>query len=148
MSTSFFDEVVGESKPFIQAPPGNYLVRVTSAKKVKANSGNLGIEINFALVENLDGQDMTDVDLGRCRMSRTLWTDPASADITRGRLRAINPATAKMTGTDAIEVLPGSEVVVAVEHITEGKDGQPLNVPRLNPVKFWSLDYYNEKIAA
>lgn len=148
MSTSFFDEVVGAAKPFMQAPPGNYLTRVSGAKKVKANSGNIGIELNFALLENLDGQDMTDIDLGRCRMSRTLWTDPASADITRQRLRTINADTAKLTGDAAIEVLPGSEVVVAVEHITTNQKGEPLNIPRLNPTKFWSVSYYNEKVAA
>jgi hypothetical protein len=147
--SDFFNEVVGEAKPFIQAPPGHYLARVTNAKKVKANSGNVGIELNFVLLENLDGQDMTDVDLGKCRASRTLWTDPASRDMTLQRMRTINPDVVGKTVDDAIELMGGNEVVIAVEHITTNRStGEPLNIPRLDPKKFWSLDYYNEKVAA
>lgn len=147
---SFFDEIVGKERaPFRQAPEGIYLVTVKSARRVKANSGNEGIDIAFVLNENLDGADLEGVELGRCQMSTTFWTDAKSEQFTRDRLRYINPETAGLTGAEALEVLPGSQVVVQIAHETHNrKTGEPLNTPRLKPIKFWSTDYYfNKKVA-
>ena len=74
---SLFDTMISatdaEAPAFRQAPEGNYLVTVRAARKVKANSGTEGIELQFTIQENLDeGADLEGVTLSKVRLRDTL----------------------------------------------------------------------------
>lgn len=144
---SLFDEVIehteSDKPPFRQAPVGNYLVTVRQARKVKANSGTEGIELQYTMQEALDPDaDMEGVDLSRCRLRQTVWISEKSLDIARRTLARIAPETVGQTFTDALDILPGAEVVVTVKHITEDRAGQPLNIPYLEVDRIYSKDWF------
>jgi hypothetical protein len=50
---------------------------------------------------------------------------------------------------DAMDVLPGNDVVVSLSHETANRDGTPLNTPRLKVERYYSVEWYtNNKRAA
>jgi hypothetical protein len=156
MANDLFDTVILdegdlERPAFRQAPPGDYLVMVRDAKRVKARTGTEGIELNFTIVEalNVDG-DMDGVDLSRCRLRNTIYVTANNVDISRSTIRRIMP---ELTGKEwsfatVIDDLPGAEVVVQLSHITEDRDGNPLRTPRLEVEKYFSVDWYNKNSRA
>lgn len=144
---SLFDEVIENTESdrpaFRQAPEGNYLVTVRQARKVSAKTGTEGIELQFTMQENLDpSADMDGVDLSRCRLRETIWVSEKSIDIARRTLARISPETVGKTFTDALDILPGVELVAEVKHITEDRNGQPLNIPYLEVNKMFSRDWF------
>lgn len=150
---SLFDSVIenteSDKPPFRQAPEGHYLVTVRQARKVKANSGTEGIELQFTMQENLDDADMDGVDLSRCRLRNTIWVSEKSIDIARRTLSRIAPETVGQTFTDALDTLPGAEAVVNVTHITEDRNGKALNIPYLEVKGYYSKDwFFNNRMKA
>ncbi len=148
-----FDSVVSNSaseRPsFRQAPVGDYLVTVQSVKIVKANSGTQGLELTYTMNEPMHDHDMSDVDLSKCRLRDTLWVSEKSLSIVQDRLSRINNETVGNSIRDALDILPGSEVVVTVDHETANRDGTPLRTPRLTVSRYYSVDWYtNNKKAA
>lgn len=139
-----------ERPAFRQAPEGDYLVTVAAAREVKANSGNKGIEITFTMVENLDpAADMEGVDLSKARLRDTQWVTDRTVEYVQQRLTRINPETAGNTFRDALDILPGSECVVRVKHITEDRQGKALRTPWLEVDRYYSKDwYFNQNKAA
>lgn len=150
-----FDQIIdnaGAERPaFRQAPVGDYLVVVREAKEVKATkTGNRGIELNFTLLEYLGDGDMAGVDLSKCRLRETLWFTEKSAEFSKEKLLRITPEVVGISPRDALDVLPGNEVVVRISHETENQDGTPLRTPRLKVDRFYSRDWYfaNQRKAA
>jgi hypothetical protein len=148
-----FDTVVSETaseRPaFRQAPAGNYLAIVRSAKIVKANSGTQGIELEFTLVDPMHDEDMTGVDLSKCRLRDTQWVTDKTLGYVQERLSRITTEVVGETLRDALDMLPGNEVVVALSHETANRDGTPLNTPRLKVERYYSVEWYmNNKRAA
>jgi len=58
------------------------------------------------------------------------------------RLSRIEPSTVGSSIRDAMDLLPGSEVVVTVSHETQNRDGTPLNTPRLVVDRYYSVGWY------
>lgn len=146
---SIIDNAGAERPAFRQAPVGDYLVVVREAKEVKANSGTRGIELNYTLVEYLGDGDMEGVDLARCRLKDTLWVSEKSVEYTKEKIARITPEVVGISFRDALDVLPGNEVVVRVSHETENRDGTPLKTPRLKADRYYSRDwYFNQRAAA
>jgi hypothetical protein len=150
---SLFDSVIenteSDKPPFRQAPEGHYLVTVRQARKVKANSGTEGIELQFTMQENLDDADMEGVDLARCRLRNTIWVSEKSIDIVRRTLSRIAPETVGQTFTDALDILPGAEAVVNVTHLTEDRNGKVLDIPYLEVKGYYSKDwFFNNRMKA
>ena len=149
-----FDTVISatesERPAFRQAPEGDYLVVVSEAREVTANSGTKGIEMKFTMLENLDpAADMEGVDLSKARLRNTQWVTEKTVDYVQERLGRISPETKGQTFREALDILPGSEVVVRVKHITEGRDGKTLRTPWLEVDRFYSKDwYFNQRQAA
>lgn len=148
-----FDTVVSETaseRPaFRQAPAGDYLVIVRSAKIVKANSGTQGIELEFTLVDPMHDNDMDGVDLSKCRLRDTQWVTDKTLGYVQERLSRITTEVVGETLRDALDMLPGNEVVVSLSHETANRDGTPLNTPRLKVERYYSVDWYtNNKKAA
>ena len=150
--STVISNVDAERPAFRQAPPGDYLVVVRSCKKVKANSGTQGIELAFTIKEALTtGLDLDGVDLAKCRLTNTQWVTENTLDFVRERLVRITPEVIGLSFDDAMEVLPGNDVVVSLSHETENRDGTPLRTPRLNIERFYSVDWYTAnklKVAA
>ena len=146
---AIIDNVGAERPAFRQAPVGDYLVVVREAKEVKANSGTRGIELNYTLVEYLGDADMEGVDLARCRLKDSLWVSEKSVEYTKEKIARITPEVVGISFRDALDVLPGNEVVVRVSHETENRDGTPLKTPRLKADRYYSRDwYFNQRAAA
>ena len=150
---SLFDVVISETaseRPaFRQAPPGDYLVIVQSAKIVKANSGTQGIELTFTVADPMHNEDMAGVDLAKCRLRDTQWVTDKTLPYVQERLSRITTEVVGETLRDALDMLPGNEVVVNVSHETANRDGTPLNTPRLKVERYYSVDWYtNNKRAA
>lgn len=148
-----FDTVVSsttsERPAFRQAPAGDYLVTVRSAKIVKANSGTQGIELEFTMMEPMHSEDMTGVDLPKCRLRDTQWVTDKTIQYVQERLSRIAPETVGNSIRDALDILPGNEVIVNLSHETQNRDGTPLNTPRLKVERYYSVDWYmNNKRAA
>lgn len=148
-----FDTVVSETaseRPaFRQAPAGDYLVTVQSAKIVKANSGNQGIELTFTMLDPMHGEDMDGVELHKCRLRDTQWVTEKTLPYVQERLSRITTEVVGETLRDALDMLPGNQVVVNVSHETANRDGTPLNTPRLKVERYYSVDWYtNNKKAA
>jgi len=144
---SLFDTMISatdaEAPAFRQAPEGNYLVTVRAARKVKANSGTEGIELQFTIQENLDeGADLEGVTLSKVRLRDTLWVSEKTIERVRRDVVRIEPATQGKSLSDAIEDLPGAEVVVKVKHITEDRNGKTLDTPWLEVSSYYSKDWY------
>ena len=148
-----FDTVVAttasERPAFRQAPVGDYLVTVQSVKIVKANSGTQGLELTYTMNEPMHDHDMSGVDLSKCRLRDTFWISEKSLSIVQDRLSRISKDTVGNSIRDALDILPGSEVVVTVGHETENRDGTALNIPRLTVSRYYSVDWYttNKKAA-
>lgn len=147
--SDLFDSIISnaasERPAFRQAPPGEYFVKVQGAKPVKANSGTQGLEITFTLVEPAQKTlDMEGVELAKCRLRDTLWVTEKSLTVTQEKLSRINSETIGNTIRDAIDILPGSDVVVRLSHETQNRDGSPLNTPRLKVDAYYSVDWYTE----
>jgi len=148
-----FDTVVSETaaeRPaFRQAPPGDYLVTVQSAKIVKANSGTQGIEIKFTINEAMHNGDMEGVELAKCRLSDTQWVTEKTIGYVQERLSRITPEVVGESLRDALDMLPGNDLVVSISHETANRDGTPLNTPRLKVERYYSLGWYgsNKKVA-
>lgn len=147
---TIIDNAGAERPAFRQAPVGDYLVVVREAKEVKANSGTRGIELNFTLLEYLGDGDMTGVDLSKCRARDTLWVSEKSFEFTKEKLARITSEVVGISPRDALDVLPGNEVVVRISHETENRDGTPLRTPRLKVDRYFSRDWYftNQRKAA
>jgi hypothetical protein len=148
-----FDTVVAitatERPAFRQAPPGDYLVVVRSAKIVKANSGTQGIELEFTILEAMHNGDMEGVDLSKCRLRDTQWVTDKTLGFVQERLARIAPEMLGNTLRDALDILPGNEAVVKLSHETTNRDGTPLNTPRLKIESYYSVEWYtNNKKAA
>lgn len=151
--TDLFDTVISnvaaERPSFRQAPAGDYLVVVQSAKAVKANSGTQGIELAFTLKDALSDVDMTDVDLSKCRCRDTQWISEKALPYVQERLNRITPETVGATFREALDILPGNEVVLSISHETENRDGSKLNTPRLKVDRYYSVEWYmNNRKAA
>jgi hypothetical protein len=149
-----FDKVISETgtdRPaFRQAPPGDYLVTVRAVKIVTANTtGNKGIELTYTMIDPMHNEDMTDVDLSRCRLTDTLWVTEKSLPITQDKLVRISPEVKKMTIRDALDVLPGNDVILSLSHETVDQKGEALRTPRLKVERYYSVDWYmsNKKAA-
>ncbi len=148
-----FDTVVNataaDRPAFRQAPVGDYLATVQSVKIVKANTGTQGIEVSYTLMEPMHDHDMSGVDLSKCRMRDTFWISEKSLPIVQERLSRISKETVGNSIRDALDILPGSEVVITVGHETEDREGKPLNTPRLTASRYYSVDWYmtNKKAA-
>jgi len=138
-----------EAPAFRQAPEGNYLVTIRSVRKVKANSGTEGIEIQFTMNENLDeGADLEGVTLSKCRLRDTMWVTENTVERVRRDFVRMEPNTAGKSLTDAMEELPGAEAVVRVGHITEDRAGKPISTPWLEGRAYYSKDWYMAKRVA
>lgn len=151
--SDLFDTVisdVGADRPaYRQAPAGDYLAIVQSAKEVKANSGTRGIELNFTLREYFGTGDMDGVDLAKARARDTQWVTEKTVEYVKERFARINPETVGGTFRDALDVLPGSEVVLSISHETKNRDGSELRTPRLKIDRYYSVEWYdNNKKAA
>ena len=147
--SDLFESVISnnasERPAFRQAPPGDYFAKVQGAKKVKANSGTQGLELTFTLVEPAQTTlDMEGVDLAKCRLRDTIWITEKSLDIAKERLANINSDTQGNTISDALDILPGSDVVVRLSHETQNRDGTVLNTPRLKVDRYYSVAWYTE----
>jgi len=148
-----FDTVVAntasERPTFRQAPAGDYLVTVAGVKIVKANSGTQGLELEFTMREPMHTEDMTGVDLAKCRLRDTQWLTEKTLPYVQERLARISPETVGNTIRDSLDILPGNEVIVTISHETANRDGTPLNTPRLKVERYYSLDWYgsNKKAA-
>lgn len=148
-----FDTVISETAaerpPFRQAPEGDYLVTVQSVKIVKANSGTQGIELTFTMSEPMHNDDMTGVELAKCRLRDTQWITEKTVGYVQERLSRITPEVTGVTIRDALDILPGNDVVVSISHETANRDGTPLNTPRLKVERYYSVDWYttNKKAA-
>lgn len=146
--TDLFDTVISnnaaERPSFRQAPAGDYLAVVQSAKAVKANSGTSGIELSFTLREALTDADMADVDLAKCRCRDTQWITDKALPFVQERLVRITDEVAGISLREALDVLPGNEVVLTVSHETENRDGTKLNTPRLKVDRYYSVGWYME----
>lgn len=146
--TDLFDTVVSntaaERPAFRQAPPGDYLVVVQSAKAVKANSGTQGIEITYTIREAMGSADLEGVDLAKCRLRDTQWITDKTLPFVQERFARIAPDTVGNTLRDSLDILPGNEVVVSIEHETANRDGTPLNTPRLVVKRYYSVEWYTE----
>lgn len=144
-----FDTVISNStseRPaFRQAPAGDYLVAVRGAKIVKANSGTQGIELEFTMLEPMHDEDMTGVDLSKCRLRDTQWVTDKTLQYVQERLSRITPDTVGNSIRDALDILPGNEVVVGISHETQRRDGTPLNTPQLKVDRYFSVDWYTSK---
>jgi len=148
-----FDTVVAntaaERPAFRQAPAGDYLAIVREAKVVKANSGTQGIELTFTLVDAMHNGEMEGVDLAKCRLKDVQWVTDKTLGYVQERLARISPDTVGNTLRDALDILPGNEVVVSLSHETANRDGTPLNIPRLKVERYYSVEWYmNNKKAA
>ncbi len=144
-----FDIVIdssGAERPaFRQAPVGDYVVVVREARKVTANTGSTGIELQFTMSEYLgDEAAMEGVDLAKCRLRDTLWVTEKTADFTKEKLMRITPEVQGLSFTDALDVLPGQEVVVKVKHITHNRQGEELKTPWLEVAGYYSMKWYFE----
>lgn len=148
-----FDTVVSntaaERPAFRQAPVGDYLVTVRSVQIVTAKKGTQGLELTYTMNEPMHDHDMTGVDLAKCRLRDTFWVTENSLPIVQDRLSRINTDTVGNSIRDALDILPGSDVVVTVAHETENRDGTPLNTPRLAASRYYSVEWYttNKKAA-
>lgn len=151
--SDLFDTVIQGSQverpAFRQAPPGDYLAIVRDAKKVKANSGTQGMELNFTLLEYFGSGDMEGVNLASCRLRDTQWINENTVEYVKERLGRITPEVEGITFTEAMDILPGNEVVLKLDHETTNRDGTPLRTPRLVVKSYYSKDwYFNNKRAA
>ncbi len=121
MADNLFDQVIGGSsdEPSRRLPPeGPYLARVRSVKRIEGSKGP-GIRMEFTLIEPLHSLDMGDVVMSRVRpVSGALWVTDKSVDITRQNLMRINKDVKGKTFTEAMEILPSSEVVLDIVHKT------------------------------
>ena len=147
--SDLFESVISsnasERPAFRQAPPGDYFVKVQSAKKVKANSGTQGLELTFTMVEPAQTTlDMEGVELAKCRLRDTIWVTEKSLELVRDKLVRINSETQDNTLTEALDILPGSEVVVRLSHETQNRDGTVLNTPRLKVNNYYTMAWYME----
>jgi hypothetical protein len=148
-----FDTVIentaSERPAFRQAPAGDYIATVRAAKIVKANSGTQGIELEFTLLDAMHDNDMTGVDLSKCRLRDTQWVSEKTLPYVQERLSRIAPETVGNSIRDALDILPGNEVVVNLSHETQNRDGTPLNTPRLKVDRYYSVEWYmaNKKAA-
>lgn len=148
-----FDTVISdaavERPAFRQAPAGDYLATVQSVKLVKANSGTQGIEMVFTIMEPMHDEDMTGVELAKCRLRDTQWLTEKTLPFVQERLSRITMEVVGGSIRDAMDVLPGNEVVVSLSHETANRDGTPLNTPRLKVERYYSVEWYtNNKRAA
>lgn len=148
-----FDTVISdaavERPAFRQAPAGDYLATVQSVKLVKANSGTQGIEMVFTIMEPMHDEDMTGVELAKCRLRDTQWLTEKTLPYVQERLSRITTEVVGGSIRDAMDVLPGNEVVVSLSHETANRDGTPLNTPRLKVERYYSVEWYtNNKRAA
>jgi hypothetical protein len=148
-----FDTVISdaavERPAFRQAPAGDYLATVQSVKLVKANSGTQGIEMMFTIMEPMHNEDMTGVELAKCRLRDTQWLTEKTLPFVQERLSRITMDVVGGSIRDAMDVLPGNEVVVSLSHETANRDGTPLNTPRLKVERYYSVEWYtNNKRAA
>lgn len=148
-----FDTVISdaavERPAFRQAPAGDYLATVQSVKLVKANSGTQGIEMVFTIMEPMHNEDMTGVELAKCRLRDTQWLTEKTLPYVQERLSRITMEVVGGSIRDAMDVLPGNEVVVSLSHETANRDGTPLNTPRLKVERYYSVEWYtNNKRAA
>ncbi len=144
---SLFDDVISNTEsdkpPFRQAPEDDYLVTVRAAKKVKASTGTEGIELTFTMQENLSNfGDMEGVDLSKCRLRDTKWVTEKTKEYVARDLARITPETVGQTFTDALDILPGAEVVVRVKHQTHNRNGEELRTPYLEVASYYTRDWY------
>ncbi len=151
--SDLFDTVIQGSQverpAFRQAPPGDYLAIVRDAKAVKANSGTQGMELNFTLTDYFGTADMEGVNLASCRLRDTQWITENTVEYVKERLGRITPEVEGISFRDAMDILPGNEVVLKVDHETTQRDGTPLRTPRLVVKSYYSKDwYFNNRKAA
>ena len=153
MAGSLFDTVIvddtTERPAYRQAPPGDYLAMVRSAKRVVAQTGTEGLELQLTLVEVMktDG-DMEGVELSKARLRDTIWVTENNVQISRDTILRIMPSLrgTPWSFTSIIDELPGAEVIVQVKHVThDRRTGDELRTPRLEVAKYFSVDWYNEK---
>ena len=145
--TDLFEQVIdgadAERRAFRQAPAGDYHVVIRAAKQIKSGQkGTPGIELTFTLREYLGDADMEGVDLARCRLSDTLWVTDNTVGFVKEKLARINPDVVGVSMRDALDILPGSEVVVKLKHVTENSKGETLNIPRLEVQSYYSQEWY------
>lgn len=150
---SLFDEIITETErePFKQIPQGFYRVRVRDAQRVKSQGGTDGIRLNFDILQALEveGDDVPDDNrLGRARLSDTLWISEATLNSKyppKDKLAAINPDVVGMSYAESISVLPGSEVVVRLKHVTVDRNGETLRIPRLEVVAYYEQESFFQR---
>ena len=145
--SDLFDMVIdasdAERPAFRQAPEGDYLVVVRDAKQIKsAQKGTPAVEMNFTLREYLGDADMEGVDLARCRLRDSLWVTDNTIGFVKEKLARINMDVVGVSLRDALDILPGSEVVVRVKHQTENSKGETLSIPRLEVASYYSQEWY------
>lgn len=147
--TDLFDSVIdstdADRPAFRQAPVGDYLAVVKSAKRIKANTGTEGIELTFTLREPMFDGDFEGVELAKCRCKDTQYVTDKTAKFVKERLTRITEEVKGQTFAEALETLPGNDVVIEVGHETENRDGTKLDTPRLVVKKYFSVGWYTEK---
>lgn len=146
---SLFDQVISasdaEAPAFRQAPEGDYLASVKSVRKVKANSGNEGIEVTFTLQEALTpGLDTDGVTLSKCRVRHTFWVTENTREFVARDLARIEPETVGHAFSEAMEMLPSAETVIKIKHITQDRNGRDLATPWLKVGTFYTRAWYFE----
>lgn len=147
--SDLFESVISnnasERPAFRQAPPGDYFAKVQGVKKVKANTGTQGLELTFTITDPAQTTlDMEGVELAKCRLRDTIWVTEKSLESVRDKLTRINTETGGNTITEALDILPGSDVVVSLSHETQNRDGTVLNTPRLKVDRYYSVAWYTE----
>jgi len=151
-SDDVFDSIIGkntsERPAFRQAPPGAYTAMIRSVTKTTSKKNNHGLKLDFTLIEALHDEDMTGVQLSKCRADTVLWLTEAALPYTQSTLRILNPDTNGKTIRDAMDILPGTELVVIVSHRTHDENGEEFKIPWLKIDNTYSVEWYNKKHAA
>lgn len=145
----FFETVLERStteRPtFRQAPAGDYLVTVRSVAATSSKKGTQGLKFTFTMREPMHSEDMTGVDLSRCRLEDTQWVTEKTLPYLQERLERISPETVGKSVREAMDYLPGNEVVLSISHITHNDKGEAFNTPILAVDRYYSVDYYMSK---
>lgn len=150
MAEDIFDKTLERStteRPsFRQAPPGAYLVTVRSVKPFRSpKTGTNGLEFVFTMREAVHSDDMTGVDLSRCLLKDTQWVTENSLPYLQERFERISKDTVGKSVREALDYLPGCELIVDVSHETHNSNGDEHKIPFLKVNRYYSVDYYMNK---
>ena len=154
--SNLFDDIITasdqtERPAYRQIPPGRYRAIVREAKEVTANTGNKGIEMVFTVLEPVEPIDLEGSDPAKARLRDTIWITEGTVNSKyppKDKLAAITAEAVGLSYRDAIQVLPGNEVIVNLKHGYTDRNGEPLRTPRLDVVSYVSAEQWDARRAA